>query len=334
MKIAIDAMGGDRAPEVPVAGAVMAGRELGVDIVLVGDEVKIRSELNRLGVSDSRFSIQHAGSVVEMDEPAAQSIRRKKDASISVAMDLVKNGGADAVVSAGHTGAAVAAATLKLRLLEGVDRPGIGVAFPTLGGPCFLIDVGANIEPKPIHFYQYAAMGDIYLRYILGKENPTVGILNIGTEETKGTEETRDAFQLLEKSKLNFVGNVEGRDIFNGSVDVIVCDGFVGNVVLKVAESIADAIGLLLKRELKKNYLSMVGAFLSKSAFDALRHEVDYAEYGGAPLLGINGTCIISHGSSSPKAIKNAVRVAVESVTREINRHILQDTELLEIKGP
>ena len=330
MKIAIDAMGGDHAPRVVVEGALLAAKELGVELILVGDETAVKRELDLLGGQPKNVSIRHAGSVIAFNEPAAQSVRRKKDASICIATDLVKAGEADALVTAGHTGAAVAATTLKLRLLEGIERPGIGIAFPTLKNPVFLIDVGANIETKPIHLYQYAEMGEIYMRDILGVKKPSIGILNVGEEDSKGTEHIKEAHQLLEKSRLNFIGNVEGRDIFTGKCDVIVCDGFVGNVVLKVAESITEVIGMLLKKELKKNYLTILGAVLSKSAFSALKQKVDYAEYGGAPLLGINGTCIISHGSSNPKAIKNAIRVASEAVAREVNKHILQELEFRE----
>lgn len=329
IRIAIDAMGGDHAPQVIVEGAIQAAREDPIELILVGDEKAIHCELDKWRRIPKNLSIHHAGSVIGMDEPAVQSVRRKKDASICVATDLVKSGQADALVTAGHTGAAVAATTLKLRLLEGIERPGIGIAFPTLTEPSFLIDVGANIDTKPIHLYQYAAMGDIYMRYILGKKKPTIGILNVGEEETKGTEYVKEAHQLLEESKLNFIGNVEGRDIFTGQVDVVVCDGFVGNVVLKVAESIVEIIGKLLKKELKKNYLTVLGAVLSKSAYRSLKQKVDYAEYGGAPLLGINNTCIISHGSSSPKAIKNAIHAAWVFVQQEINRHILQEVEFL-----
>src|SRR6185295_2382575 len=251
------------------------------------------------------------------------SIRKKKDASISICADLAKEGVVDAIVTAGHTGAAVVACTLKLRLLEGIERPGIGILFPTMGTPTLLIDVGANIDTKPIHLFQYAMMGDVYFRYLLRKNRPSIGILNIGEEESKGTEIIKEAHQLLNKSRLHFIGNVEGRDIFNGRVDIVICDGFVGNVVLKVSESIADVIGKILKQELKRNPMTMLGALLAKPAFDALKKEVDYSEYGGAPLLGINGNCIISHGSSNARAIKNAIRVASEFVKYEINQHIL-----------
>ena len=324
MRIAVDGMGGDNAPAAIVAGAIEAARAYDFRIVLVGDQTLLQSELEKHRNVPKSISVHHAGSFVRMDESAAVSIRKKKDASISVCADLAKDGVVDAIVTAGHTGAAVVACTLKLRMLEGIERPGIGIVFPTLGTPTFLIDVGANIDTKPHHLYQYALMGDVYFRYILRKNRPSIGILNIGEEASKGTEHIKEARQLLNKSRLHFLGNVEGRDIFNGSVDIVICDGFVGNVVLKVAESITDVIGKLLKKELKRNFITIIGAIFAKPAFDALRKEVDYSEYGGAPLLGINGNCIISHGSSNARAIKNAIRVASEFVRYEINQHILE----------
>ncbi len=325
MRVAIDGMGGDNAPQAIVAGTVLAAREYGFDkLILVGDQNLLKSELEKHGDVPKSVSIHHAGSYVRMDESAASSIRKKKDASISICADLAKEGEVDAIVSAGHTGAAVVAATLKLRLLEGIERPGIGIVLPTLHTPTLLIDVGATIDTKPIHLYQYALMGDVYMRFIMRKNRPSIGILNIGEEETKGTEYIKEAHQLLNKSHLHFVGNVEGRDIFNGSVDIVVCDGFVGNVVLKVAESLAGVISKLLKQQLKKSPLTMLGAILARPAFDALKKEIDYSEFGGAPLLGIDGTCIISHGSSDERAIKNAIRVAGEFVKYEINKHILE----------
>lgn len=324
MRIAVDGMGGDNAPQAIIAGALEAARDYDFRIVIVGDQNLLRSELEKHKGVPKNVSIHHAGSFVRMDESAVSSIRKKKDASISICIDLAREGVVDAIVTAGHTGAAVVASTLKLRLLEGIERPGIGILFPTLGTPTFLIDVGANIDTKPIHLVQYAMMGDVYFRYILRKNRPSIGILNIGEEETKGTDYIKEAHQLLNKSQLHFIGNVEGRDIFNGTVDIVVCDGFVGNVVLKVSESIADVVGKLLKAELKRNVITMLGALIAKPAFDALRKEVDYSEYGGAPLLGINGTCIISHGSSNARAIKNAIRVASEFVKYEINQHILE----------
>jgi len=324
MRIALDAMGGDDAPRSIVEGAVLAAREYGYRIVLVGDQTLLQSEIEKHKNVPKNVSVHHAGSFVRMDESAAISVRKKKDASVSICAELMREGVVDAMVTAGHTGAAVVACTLKNRLLEGVERPGIGILFPTLGTPTLLLDVGANIDTKPLHFYQYALMGDVYFRYIVRKSRPSIGILNIGEEESKGTEYIKEAHQLLNKSRLHFIGNVEGRDIFNGRVDIVVCDGFVGNVVLKVSESIADVIGKLLKQELKRSPLTQFGAFLAKPAFNALKKEVDYAEQGGAPLLGINGTCIICHGSSNARAIKNAVRVSSEFVKYEINQHILE----------
>lgn len=318
-------MGGDNAPQEIVAGSVLAAREMDARIVLVGDQNLLRAELDKHPHVPSGVSIHHAGSFIRMDESAAVSIRKKKDSSVSICADLAKEGVVDAFVTAGHTGAAVVASTLKLRMLEGIERPGIGIVLPTLGDtPTLLIDVGANIDTKPAHLYQYALMGDVYFRYILRKNRPSVGILNIGEEETKGTEYIKEAHQLLNKSRLHFIGNVEGRDIFNGKVDIVVCDGFVGNVVLKVSESIADVISKLLKAELKRSAITMLGALLAKPAFDALKREVDYSEYGGAPLLGIDGNCIISHGSSNARAIKNAIRRAGEFVKYEINQHIVE----------
>ena len=324
MRIAVDGMGGDNAPREIVAGAILAAREYDCRIMLVGDQNLLQSELEKHKSVPNTISIHHAGSFVRMDESAAISIRKKKDASVSICADLMKEGVVDAVVTAGHTGAAVVACTLKNRLLEGIERPGIGILFPTLGTPTLLIDVGANIDVKPSHLYQYALMGDVYFRYILRKSRPSIGLLNIGEEDTKGTDYIKEAHDLLTKSRLHFIGNVEGRDIFNGRVDIVVCDGFVGNVVLKVSESIADVIGKLLKQKLKENPITMLGALIAKPAFDALKKEIDYAEQGGAPLLGINGTCIICHGGSNARAIKNAIRVASEFVRYEINQHILE----------
>lgn len=325
MKIAVDGMGGDFAPQAVVEGSIQAAHDLHCQIVLVGDQNLLRSELEKHRDVPKSISIHHAGSFVRMEESAAISIRKKKDSSVAICADLAKEGLVDAIVTAGHTGAAVVAATLKLRLLEGIERPGIAVTLPNLGEtPTLLIDVGANIDTKPIHLYQYAMMGDVYYRYILRKNRPSVGILNIGEEETKGTEYVKEAHQLLNKSRLHFIGNVEGRDIFNGRVDIVVCDGFVGNVVLKVSESIAGVIGKLLKEEFKKSPITMFGAFLAKPAFNALKKETDYSEYGGAPLLGIDGHCIICHGSSNARAIKNGIRCAAEFVKYEINQHILE----------
>ena len=327
MKIAVDAMGSDRAPAVEVEGAMQAVSEYGHDVLLVGDEAAIRKELTKYKASTDKISILHAPEKIEMHEPAAISVRRKRKSSIVVGLDALKRNQADSFISAGNTGAVVCAATLSLRMLPGVERPGIAIVIPTLTGTSLIIDVGANINPKPIHLFQNAVMADAYSKYILHKENPKVGLLNVGEEETKGTEFIKEAHTLLSESRLNFVGNIEGRDIYTGDVDIILCDGFVGNVILKVSESIIDTLVRALKNEIKSNLIATLGAALAASAFKALKKKMDYAEYGGAPLLGVDGRCIISHGSSNPKAIKNAIRVAGEFKEQSVNRHIIEELE-------
>jgi len=324
MKIAIDGMGGDNAPQAIVEGVIAAQGELGNKIIIVGDEYSIGRELNKYKPVSSSISIHHASSVVEMHESATASIRKKKDSSINIGIELMKQGKVDAFISAGNTGAVVCSAVFNLGMLPGVDRPGIAIVLPTLTGFSLLIDVGANINPTSAHLLHYAVMGDAYSKYILNKPNPTVGLLNVGSEETKGTDFFKETYKVLQESGLNFVGNVEGRDIYTGDTDVIVCDGFVGNVVLKVSESLADAIKKLLKNELTKSKITKFGAYLSQSAFRALAKETDYSEYGGAPLLGVNGRCFISHGRSSAKAIKNAIRVASDFMSHRINDHIVR----------
>ncbi|MFA5147064.1 MAG: phosphate acyltransferase PlsX [Candidatus Omnitrophota bacterium] len=327
MKIVLDAMGGDNAPAVEVEGAIQAMQEFGHDIVLVGDEKRINEELAKHGGKPDKVSILHAPEVIEMSEPAAISVRRKRHSSIVVGLELLKHGEADSFVSAGNTGAVVCASTLSLRLLPGIERAGIAIVIPALTGTSLIIDVGANINPKPIHLLQYGIMSDAYSRYILHKDDPTVGLLNVGEEETKGTEFIKEAHTLLSESKLNFIGNMEGRDIYSGKADIVLCDGFVGNVILKVSESVVDTIMQLLKKEIKSSIIATVGAVLSSSAFNELKKKMDYSEYGGAPLLGVDGSCIISHGSSSPKAIKNAIRVAAEFVRQDVNKHIVEELE-------
>ena len=327
MKIVLDAMGGDNAPAVEVEGAVQAVEEFGHDLVLVGDEGRIKKELEKHGFSSDKITLRHASEVIEMHDPAAISVRRKRDSSIVVGLDLIKKGQADAFVSAGNTGAVVCAATLSLRLLPGIERPGIAIVIPTLKGTSLIIDVGANINTKPIHLLQYGIMADAYSRYLLGKSNPSVGLLSVGEEESKGTEFIKEAHTLLSESKLNFVGNIEGRDVYAGKVDIILCDGFVGNVILKISESVADTIMQLLKQEIKANFLATIGAVLSSSAFNELKKKMDYSERGGALLLGVDGRCITCHGSSTPKAIKNAVRVAAEFVKQDVNKHIIEELE-------
>ncbi|MGI8436458.1 MAG: phosphate acyltransferase PlsX [Chthoniobacterales bacterium] len=327
MKIALDAMGGDFGPPNLVAGAVMALREyphIG-QLFLVGDTAQIEGELKKHGCNDSRIEIVHSTQVVEMSDKPVESVRRKKDSSISRAVDLVKHGSAEAIVSAGHTGAAVAATTIKLRTLPGVERPGIASLIPTETNLFVLIDAGANVDPRPVHLLQYGIMGSVYSRHVLGFENPSVGLMSIGDEDVKGSDFTKEVFKRLKQSSLNFRGNIEGHDLFANPVEVVVCDGFVGNVLLKTCESVGDAIFNWLKHELTKNPLRMTGAFLSQSAFRAIRKKVNYEEYGGSPLLGVNGICIICHGSSTPLAIKNALRVAAESIRHEVNPHIVEE---------
>lgn len=324
MKIALDAMGGDNAPETPIAGAIRAARDFPIEIVLVGPRDVVEQGLARYPQRPPNLSILHASEVIGMDESPVASIRKKKDSSINIGVELLREKKVDAFVSAGNTGAVVSASTLLVGLLPGIERPGIAILLPGVKGDTLLIDVGANIDPRPLHLLQYALMGEAYMRCVIGKSRPTVGLLNVGEEETKGTDFIKETYAMLEASGVNFVGNVEGHDIFSGEFDVIVCDGFAGNVALKTAESLAHAINMLLKRSLMMSPITRLGAWLARDAFVQLRKEVDYAEHGGAPLLGVDGISIIAHGASSGKAIKNAIRVAYESVRHELNRNMVE----------
>jgi phosphate acyltransferase len=328
MKLAIDAMGGDFAPQNIVAGAVDAlrGNDHISHLYLVGDHARVQAELSKFGAPDSRIEIVDAREVIEMDDPPVQSVRRKKDSSMCRAVDIVKRGDADAVLSAGNTGALLTASHLKLRTLEGVDRPGLAVLLPAPKNVFVLMDAGANLEPHPSNLVQYAIMGSLYSRQILGYERPRVGVLSIGTEEMKGNELTLETHRLLKQTDLNFVGNIDGHDLFANIADVIVTDAFVGNAVLKACESTARLVACWLKDEIKKNPLRMLGGLLATGAFRSLKRKADPDEYGGAVLLGINGICIKAHGASSPKAIKNAVRVATEFVECQFNEHIIAET--------
>ena len=328
MRIALDAMGGDAAPETTVAGAVRAARELPVEIVLVGQREAIEKHLASYSQRPANLSLLHAAEVIGMEESPVASIRKKRDSSINVGLGLLKEKQVDAFVSAGNTGAVMSASMFLVGLLPGIERPGIAILLPGVKGDTLLIDVGANIDPKPIHLLQYALMGEAYVRCVLGKARPTVGLLNVGEEESKGTEFMKEAYGMLEGSGVNFAGNVEGHDIFTGEYDVIVCDGFAGNVALKTAESLAHAINVLLKRSLAMSPITRLGAWLARDAFRQLRKEVDYAEHGGAPLLGVDGVSIIAHGASGGKAIKNAIRVAYESVRHELNRNMVDAINL------
>lgn len=319
-------MGGDHAPHKIVEGAVLALREYPriQKLLLTGDEARVRAELDRLGCNDSRIEIVHTTQVVEMGDHAVESVRRKKDSSVNRAVDLVKKGDADAVVSAGHTGAMVASTTLKLRTLEGVERPGIASYLPTETNVCVLIDAGANVDARPVHMLQYAIMGTVLSKHVLGFDNPAVGLMSIGGEDAKGSEFTKEIFKLLKSSRLNFRGNVEGHDLFENPVEVVLCDGFTGNVVLKTAEATASAVFRWLKHELYANPVRKFGAMLAKDAFLAIRNKTNYEMYGGSPLLGVNGIAIIAHGASSALAIKNALRVAMESIEQQINPRIVE----------
>jgi glycerol-3-phosphate acyltransferase PlsX len=334
MRIAVDAMGGDHAPREIVAGAVEAARSLKdlTSLILVGQEEVIRRELKLLGSIPPKLVIRHAAEVVGMEESPALAIRKKKDNSISRMMDLINAGEADAAVSAGNTGAMVVAATLKLRTLEGIQRPAIATVMPTTGRPIVLIDAGANTDCTPDLLLEFGIMGSVYSREILGQPNPVVGLMSIGGEDSKGNEITKEAFRLLSAAPINFRGNVEGHDLFRGETDVVVCDGFVGNVVLKTSESVAHAIGSWLKKEFKANPVRILGALLLRGALKAIKRKMDPEMFGGAPLLGVKGVCIITHGSSSRTAIYHAVRVACESVGHHVNDHIIEEARKLKTK--
>ncbi|HKF55106.1 MAG TPA: phosphate acyltransferase PlsX [Blastocatellia bacterium] len=323
LKIAVDAMGGDYAPTSEVEGALQASRDFGVGIILVGRAEEIESELKKhrthTAWPSSHIEVADAKEVVTMDDPVATAVRRKRNSSIRVAARLVKNGDAQALVSAGSTGAVMMTAKLVLGTLTNVDRPALA-AVPTITGPgTVILDVGANAECKPVHLYQFAVMGSLYSRVIVGVRNPRVGLLSIGEEEVKGNDLTKEAFKLLKNSSLNFIGNIEGRDMYTGQADVIVCDGFTGNVALKVSEGVIETMMRLLKEELKASLQAKAGAMLTRPAFQRFKQRLDYAEYGGAPLIGVKGVTVICHGRSSAKAIRNAIGVAKDYCEGDIN---------------
>ncbi|HAL92112.1 MAG TPA: phosphate acyltransferase PlsX [Verrucomicrobia bacterium] len=327
MRIAVDAMGGDFAPQAIVEGALLAVKECAdIDcLYLVGNEPAIQAEIARCGGNPGRVEIRHASEVIGMGESPASSVRRKKDSSINRAMDLVKNGQADAVFAAGSTGAAVAAATLKMRTLEGIRRPGIAVAMPTPADkPVLVIDGGATTDCTPEILMQFAIMGSAYSQKVIGRAEPQVGLMSVGTEEAKGNALSKETFDLLEKAPVHFIGNVEGHDLFEGKVDVVVCDGFTGNVILKTSESVAHAIGRWLKHELTRNPIRLLGALLLSGGLRALKKKTSQKTYGGAPLLGVNGICIIGHGSSDKIAAKNGILQAARAVQLRVNESILE----------
>jgi phosphate acyltransferase len=322
MKIAVDAMGGDHGPAVVVEGAVAAVREFGASVILVGDRDAVEGEVRRLGAESLGLEVRHASEVVGMAESPSLALRRKRDSSLRVVAELVRDGKASAFISAGNTGAALAISMFVIGVLRGIDRPAIAAVLPSLRGFAVLIDAGANVTPKAWHLFQFAIMGHVYARDILGLERPRVGLLSVGEEEGKGNDLTRETYDLLKESRLNFIGNIEGRDVYNGSCDVIVTDGFTGNVALKISESLAEMVGAMIKEELTRDLRSKMGAALAVPAFGRFRKRVDYTEMGGAPLLGIDGAAIICHGASPVKAIKNAVRVAAEWAKAGLNEHI------------
>jgi glycerol-3-phosphate acyltransferase PlsX len=321
--IAVDAMGGDHAPKAEIEGAIHAARSLGIRIILVGREEVIHRELAFHSWRGLPVEIRHASEVVTMDDSAARAVRSKRDSSIRVASRLVREGAAQGVVSAGNTGAVMATAKMVQGMVHGVDRPALASAFPTVKGkPVVVVDVGANVDCQPRLLAQFAVMGEIYSRVIFRTDNPRVGLLSIGEEEHKGNDLTRSATPLLKSLDINFIGNVEGRDIYTGETDVIVCDGFVGNVALKVSEGLVDVIKHMLQESLRATITRQIGYVLARSAFADFKKRVDYSEFGGAPLLGVRGVCIICHGRSNAKAIKNAIRVAAEFASGHINERI------------
>ena len=328
MKIVVDAMGGDHAPEAVVEGAVMAASEYETEIILTGLSDQIHTILDRLDPDHNLpILVVHANEVVEMHDSPGKVLRSKRKSSMKIGLDLVKDGTASAFLSAGNTGAVLAYSTVILRPLNGVDRPAIAIQLPTLKGNAILLDAGANVDCKTSQLFQFGIMGHVFAEHILGKQNPRVGLLSIGEEDGKGNEIVKEAFQMLKASHINFIGNVEGKEVYRGNADVIVCDGFTGNVALKISESLAEMIGTNLKRMFQSNWLSKLGYLLLKPQLDEFKKKVDYSETGGAPLLGVNGVVIIAHGSSSAKAIKNAINRARELSEKNINAHIREGIE-------
>jgi len=318
MKIALDAMGGDFAPELVIAGAIDAVTEYEIEVILVGDKQRISQSLQNKRYPPDKISIVHASEVVEMHESPSVALRRKKDSSIRRAIELVKSRAADAAVSAGNSGVVMATSLFVLGKLPNVDRPAIAAIMPALTGFFVLLDAGATVDCKPDNLLQFAQMGNAYFKAVFNVSTPRVALLSIGEEDTKGNELTRETFKYLKNADLHFIGNIEGKDIFTGSADVIVCDGFIGNIVLKVSEGLAETILKMLKMEIANITTGRIGYLMIRPAIRSFKKRTDYSEYGGAPLLGINGTCIISHGRSSARAIKNAIRVASEMAGEKV----------------
>lgn len=325
IRIALDGMGGDYAPQVVVEGAVLAANDFEhLEIVLVGQTAALKRELNKYKVLGGKIILQEASEVIGMGESPVAALRKKKNSSIGVCIDLLQKKEVAAAVSAGNTGAMVAASTLNLGMLPGIKRPGIAISIPALHGMSVAVDVGANLNPSAYELFQYALMAEVFAKSVLKKKRPSIGLLNIGEEESKGTEVIKETYKLLRESSLNFIGNIEGRDFFTGKADCIICDGFVGNIVLKMIESILETSVQLIGRELRKNPLTSIAEWILKPVLNSIRKETDYEEAGGAPLLGVNGNVIISHGISSALAIRNAIRVAGELVTTRVNAQIVE----------
>ena len=325
IKIAVDGMGSDNSPHSEVEGAVQAAKDYGVHVILVGKEA-VLGPLLKTKMRGASVELRNATEVIAMDESPTAALRKKRDSSIRVAADLVRSGEAIGLVSAGNTGAVMAISKMVIGAVPGVDRPALATVLPTLKGHVVLLDVGANVDCKPHHLVQFAIMGHLFSKKIVGVASPRVGLMSVGEEESKGNDLTKEVYKALKELRLNFIGNVEGRDIYNGRADVIVCDGFTGNVALKTSEGLIEAVVQLLKEELASNLQAMVGALLSKQSFKRLKKRLDYSEYGGAPLLGLRGVSIICHGRSSGNAIKNAIKVAKEFAENQVNEKL--ETEL------
>ena len=331
--VAVDAMGGDNSPRYEVDGAVKAARRWQIPVVLVGQSEIVAEELSKHDTQGLDIRIEHASEVVGMQDSASDAVRKKKDSSIRVSFNMLKEGRANAVVSTGNSGATMAAGMFVLKRIPGIDRPAIATLVPNLEDQTLVLDVGGNVDCKPPHLVQFALMGSVYVAQMLGKATPRIGLLSNGSEESKGNELTREANQILKRTSLNYVGYTEGRDIYNANVDVVVCDGFVGNVVLKVSEGLAEAIGSILREEFSSRFLSKLGYLLARPALKAFKKKVDYAEYGGAPLLGVQGTAMICHGSSNPQAIMNAIKMAHDSETHQVISKMSERLEELQIEN-
>jgi glycerol-3-phosphate acyltransferase PlsX len=332
-KIVVDAMGSDNSPRSEVDGAIAAAKAYGVHVILAGDESRLKPMLKERSADNLSVEIRHASQSIAMDEKPAAVLRKKKDSSIHVAAALVRDGLASGLVSAGNTGAVMAVSKMLVGVVPGVDRPALATVVPTLKGRAVLLDVGANVTCKPHHLVQFALMGHLFSRQIVGVASPRVGLMSVGEEESKGTDLTKGVYKSLKELQLNFIGNVEGRDIYNGRADVIVCDGFTGNVALKTSEGLVEAMLQLMKEEFSRNLQAKLGALLSMDSFRRLKKRLDYSEYGGAPLIGLRGVCIICHGRSSGNAVKNAIRVAKEFAENKVNERLQEELSRIAVQG-